>query len=165
MLTAETGEADMLIRGAHSGRSSGAGGGGLPRVPQTSQSAVSRVSQPADHSPTERARLQNGLPIGKSAIPQVGKPNATRISPLNSEFLAALPRWNRLRPSVARAWVLARPTTGRIGLLGVGRRFPFSPGEKAGMRAGVISSRRDSNPPFPSRRQPGYSSIKSTTSV
>ena len=43
-------------------------------VPQTSQSAVSRVSQPADRPLTGRARLLNGLPIGKSAIPQVGKP-------------------------------------------------------------------------------------------
>ena len=43
-------------------------------VPQTSQSAVSRVSQPADRPLTGRARLLNGLPIGKSAIRQVGKP-------------------------------------------------------------------------------------------
>ena len=53
-----------------------------------------------------------------------------------------------------------------------GRRFPFSPGlpagqagEKAGMRAGVASSRRDSIPPFPSGRIPGFSSIKSTISI
>jgi hypothetical protein len=50
----------------------------FPGVAQTSQSAVSRVSQPADASPTGRARLLNGLLIGKSAIQQVGKP-AVRI--------------------------------------------------------------------------------------
>jgi hypothetical protein len=43
-------------------------------VPQTSQSAVSRVSQPADRPLPGRARLLNGLPIRKSAIRQVGKP-------------------------------------------------------------------------------------------
>jgi hypothetical protein len=42
--------------------------------PQTSQSAVSRVSQPADCSPSGRVQLLDGLPIGKSAIQQVGKP-------------------------------------------------------------------------------------------
>ena len=43
-------------------------------VPQTSQSAVSRVSQPADRPLTGRVRFLNALPIGKSAIRQVGKP-------------------------------------------------------------------------------------------
>jgi cytochrome c oxidase assembly protein subunit 15 len=43
-------------------------------VPQTSQSAVSRVSQPADRPLNGRTRLLSSLPIGKSAIQQVGKP-------------------------------------------------------------------------------------------
>jgi hypothetical protein len=49
-------------------------------VPQTSQSAVSRVSQPADRPFTGRVQLLNGLPIGKSAIPQVGKPAVRRTA-------------------------------------------------------------------------------------
>jgi hypothetical protein len=43
-------------------------------VPQTSQSAVSRVSQPADRPITGRVRLLNALPVRKSAIQRVGKP-------------------------------------------------------------------------------------------
>jgi len=43
-------------------------------VPQTSQSAVSRVSQPAGGTPHGNARNSDGLPIGKSALRQVGKP-------------------------------------------------------------------------------------------
>jgi len=56
---------------------------GFSRVPQTSQSAVSRVSQPAERSFTARARFLNGLPIGKSAVQQVGKP-AVRFRHLRS---------------------------------------------------------------------------------
>jgi hypothetical protein len=61
-------------------------------VPQTSQSAVSRVSQPADRPLTGRARLLNGLPIGKSAIPQVGKP-AVRTSKMPNKVQTLPPPW------------------------------------------------------------------------
>jgi hypothetical protein len=43
-------------------------------VPQTSQSAVSRVSQPAIGTPNWRARPTDDPPIWKSAIQQVRKP-------------------------------------------------------------------------------------------
>jgi hypothetical protein len=77
-------------------------------VPQTSQSAVSRVSQPADRPLTGRARLLNGLPIGKSAIPQVGKPAAhtgqkPKVQALSEhDRRVALPA--RTEDSEARPW-------------------------------------------------------------
>jgi hypothetical protein len=69
-------------------------------VPQTSQSAVSRVSQPADRPLTGRARLRNVLPIRKSAIPQVGKP-AVRTGQMPIRCSALLRTARQRRPEVA----------------------------------------------------------------
>ena len=47
-------------------------------VAQTSKSAVSRVSKPADRPPMQRARFHSAPPIGKSATQQVWKPALRR---------------------------------------------------------------------------------------
>ena len=66
-------------------------------VPQTSQSAVSRVSQPASGMSNWRARPTDDPPIGKSAIQQVGKP---AVHPHKLRIMCRLP----LTPAQAGSW-------------------------------------------------------------
>jgi hypothetical protein len=79
-------------------------------VPQTSQSAVSRVSQPADRPTTGRAAPLSDLPIGKSAIRQVGKPAVQKRT--------AAPVPQTSRSAVSRVSQPAdRPPSGRARFL------------------------------------------------
>jgi len=77
-------------------------------VPQTSQSAVSRVSQPADGSGTGRARLLDKLPIGQSAIRQVGKPavrtSQRRVRAASCRPAPRPPRWPTPRKTRHPGW-------------------------------------------------------------
>ena len=119
-------------------------------VPQVSQPAGSPISQSAGRAAVGRVRSGNDR--------RVGKPNATRIShPFGLAFtreIAVTARFASLGLRALEYWT-PRPALRRPAI-------PPLLGERAGVRAGVISSRRDSIPPLSNGSKTRVSSINST---